>query len=369
MATSPFRISGQRVLIGEHASPPDLPPGARALLEHARFFFGTPAWWRATIAAALPDGAEPCFLSVTLGDRTAAVFPMLRTGGAWQGLTTLYTYRYAPQVAAVLTEAERLVVFTAFGRWLRARGVTRLDCLDPADPHDAPLQAGLRAAGLVPLPFAHFGIWEEAVAGCDWPAYLARRDGRLRETIRRRLRDVHAMPDARFDVLTSAAEIAAATDAYDRVAAQSWKQAEPFPAFNRVLFREAAADGALFMTMLTLGETPVAVQAWAVWDRRATVLKLVHDEALGKLSPGTVLTALSIRHLLRDGAIDWLDFGRGDDPYKKSWVRDRRQRGGLLVANPWRPAGLAAVLRHAAGQVRRRFVKGPPALPSAPSPP
>lgn len=287
MAIVSFQISGLLVQFQAHLEPP---PAALQLFERSGSFFGTPAWWRATTAAALPDGAEPCFLSVTLGDRPAAVFPMLRTGGAWQGLTTLYTYRYAPQLAAGLTEAERLVVFTAFGRWLRGRGVTRLDCLDPDDPRHAALQAGLRAAGLVPLPFDHFGIWEETVAGCDWPAYLARRDGRLRETIRRRLRDVNAMLDARFAVLTSAADIAAATDAYDRVAAQSWKQAEPFPAFNRVLFREAAADGALFMTMLTLGETPVAVQAWAVWNRRATVLKLVHDEALGKLSPGTVLT-------------------------------------------------------------------------------
>lgn len=345
MASATLRISGQRVLIREHAGPNDLPPDARALLDHARFFFETPAWWRATIAAALPPGAEPRFLSIAIQDQTAALFPMLRTGRRWQGLTTLYTYRYAPLLAPDLPAPARLLACEAFGRVIRSAGVTRLDALDPADPDHAVLLAGLRRAGLVPLAFNHFGTWEEDVIGQDWDTYLSHRDGRLRETIRRRLRDLRARPDARFTILTSAPDIAAATDAYDAVAARSWKQPEPFPTFNRTLFREAARDGDLFMTQLTLGDRPVAVQAWAQHHGRATVLKLVHDEDLARLSPGTVLTALSIQHLLRDRALTHLDFGRGDDAYKKMWVRERHQRTGLLVATPWHPRGLTAIVR------------------------
>jgi len=369
MATATFRISGQRVLIRAYAGPSDLPPEARAMLDHARFFFETPAWWRATIAAALPQGAEPRFLYVSIDDRPAALFPMLRAGRRWQGLTTLYTYRYAPLLAPDLPQALRLVACEAFGRFIRGGGVTRLDslahplgapscgapCGAPLDapldalplgvPDHATLLAGLRRAGLVPLPFNHFATWEEDVTGQDWDTYLSHRDGRLRETIRRRLRDIRARPDARFAILTSDADIAAATDAYEAVAARSWKQPEPFPAFNRTLFREAARDGALFMTRLTLGDRPVAVQAWAVHRGRATVLKLVHDEDLARLSPGTVLTALSIQHLLRDRALSRLDFGRGDDAYKKMWVRERHQRTGLLIATPWHPSGLAAIVR------------------------
>lgn len=357
MATATFRISGQRVLIRAYAGPSDLPPDVRPLLDHTRFFFETPAWWRATIAAALPPGAEPRFLCVHIDDRPAGLFPMLRAGRRWHALTTLYTYRYAPRLAPDLPEALRLVACEAFGRCIRGGGVTRLDCLDSLPPLGTPdhatLLTGLRRAGLVPLPFNHFGTWEEDVTGQDWDTYLSHRDGRLRETIRRRLRDVRARPDARFAILTAEADIAAATDAYEAVAARSWKQPEPFPAFNRTLFREAARDGALFMTRLTLGDRPVAVQAWAVHQGRATVLKLVHDEDLAKLSPGTVLTALSIQHLLRDRALTRLDFGRGDDAYKKMWVRDRHQRTGLLIATPWHPSGLAAIMRRRLATVLR----------------
>jgi CelD/BcsL family acetyltransferase involved in cellulose biosynthesis len=50
-----------------------------------------------------------------------------------------------------------------------------------------------------------------------------------------------------------------------------------------------------------------------------------------------------------------LDFGRGDDPYKQGWVSDRRQRIGLLLINPFRPAGLIALVRHALGRIKARL--------------
>ena len=68
------------------------------------------------------------------------------------------------------------------------------------DSHDAdwhglpPLLAGLRARGLLPLQFAHFGNWYEQVGGLTWDCYLQQRPGALRETIRRKLRGAERDP-------------------------------------------------------------------------------------------------------------------------------------------------------------------------------
>jgi CelD/BcsL family acetyltransferase involved in cellulose biosynthesis len=94
------------------------------------------------------------------------------------------------------------------------------------------------------------------------------------------------------------------------------------------------------------------VQFWAVRGGQAIVLKLAHDEAFKAQSPGTVLTALMLRHFLDAEHVARLDFGRGDDAYKQGWAVERRQRIGVLLVNPWRPAGIAALVRHAGGRMR-----------------
>jgi CelD/BcsL family acetyltransferase involved in cellulose biosynthesis len=85
------------------------------------------------------------------------------------------------------------------------------------------------------------------------------------------------------------------------------------------------------------------------------VLKLAHDEAARAASPGTVLTALMIRRLLGEDRVRVLDFGRGDDPYKRLWVGSRRRRIGLVLADPLSPQGLAALGRQWAGSLLRRL--------------
>jgi hypothetical protein len=335
-----------------HTTPRDLPPDARWLLECHDSFFVQPAWWDATIAAALPDGAKPVFVAFRDRGRLAALLPMLRQGRRWAGLTTLYTYWFGPLFAS---DADQSSVFAALGRLTRAGGLTQLDALDPTTFDLPAARRGLARAGVLGLPFAHFGSWEQNVEGQDWATYLAGRDGRLRETIRRRLRDFSATPDARWDIHRGSAGAEAGIAAYASVAAHSWKGAEPFPDFNATLFRATMREGSLFMASLSLGERAVAAQAWAFRAGRATVLKLVHDENSPIRSAGTVLTALVVRDLFAAGGLKLLDFGRGDDAYKQSWVADRRQRVGLLLASPWHPAGAMAIARWTAGRLRHRL--------------
>ena len=148
--------------------------------------------------------------------------------------------------------------------------------------------------------------------------------------------------------------------AYEDVYARSWKVPEPFPAFNGVMMRHAAAAGALRLGILRAGGTAVAVQIWLVANGLATVVKLAHDEAYKSLSPGTVLAARMIALLIDGERVEELDFGRGDDAYKQLWTTRRRQRIGLVLADPRRPGGLLALARHGAGWVKRRLGAGAP---------
>ena len=313
-------------------------------------------WFEATEQAALADGQRPHYVTLqdTLGP--LAVLPMLTGPGTrMHGLTSPYTVQFQPLLDPT---ADPTTAGLAFGRHLLAWPVTILDALDPAWPGLVPFLAGLRRAGLVPTRFDHFGNWHERVGGLGWDAYLAARPGALRETIRRKGRLVARDPAIRFEVVRSHDHLAEALDAYESVYARSWKVPEPFPRFTATLVHRLALQGLLRLGVMWQGDRPLAAQYWTVEAGKATVLKLAHDDAAKALSPGTVLTAHMVRALLEEGVHE-LDFGRGDDPYKRQWAAERRQRIGVVLANPRRADGMASLLRHWTGLARRRLLSGP----------
>jgi CelD/BcsL family acetyltransferase involved in cellulose biosynthesis len=334
----------------------DLPADAAPLAAAGAEFHLSAAWFRTLETHARPEGARPLWLLHRESGRPIALLPLWRlANGRLQGMTAPYTCVFRPLVADATDAAALARAGRAFGVACRGAGPLRLDALDPDWPGLAPLLAGLRAAGLFPLRFAHFGNWVVGTAGLDWKNYLAGRPGELRETIRRRLARAQRDPSVTFeliggDVIADAAALATGVTTYEDVYGRSWKTAEPFPSFAAAIMRAAAAAGVLRLGVLRRGGVAVAAQYWTVAGGTATVEKLAHDEAARNLSPGTVLTALMVRHLLERERVRMLDFGRGDDAYKAAWTGTRRQRIGVLLCPPWHPAGALALGRHVLGQ-------------------
>ena len=310
------------------------------------------AWFEATEAAALPDGARAEYVSVRQAGRPAALLPLaVGPGRRATSLTSPYSVLFQPLLAAGMDPA---IAGRAVGGALRHHPVVLLEAMAPDWAGLAPFLAGLRRAGLATSPYDHFGNWSAGVAGQGWEGYLAGRPGALRETIRRRGRTAAKDGSVRFEVVRGMDGLAEALAAYETVYARSWKVPEPFPRFNKALLTRLAPSGGMRLGVLWQGGVPMAAQYWTVADGTATVLKLAHDDGARALSPGTLLTAHMIRGLLDEG-VQRLDFGRGDDQYKQPWTGERRQRVGVLVANPLHPAGLLALGRHWAGAARRRL--------------
>ncbi len=328
-----------------HPSIDSLPEDSRRLLGTAGFF-STEVWHRLVCEHALPPRARPLFLDCG----GAALLPLAASGRSVSSLTTPYTARYAPLGRAGLDEAGWRAAGEAAGRFLRGWASARLDALDADDPGLPGFVDGLRRGGLVVRRFDHFGAWREQVAGRDWAAYLAARPGQLRETLRRKARKAGGL---RFETIQGGAGLEAGVRAYEQVYAASWKQAEPFPGFPAALIRAAAGAGWLRLGLCWSGDAPAAAQIWLVHGRQASVHKLAHDERAKAGSPGTLLTAHVLRPLLDEGALDEVDFGRGDDAYKRSWASARGQRVGLLAINPRRAGGAALLAREAAAAAWR----------------
>ncbi|HVC55964.1 MAG TPA: GNAT family N-acetyltransferase [Stellaceae bacterium] len=349
-----------------HASLDQLPADAGDIFEAARrgdFALGA-EWFRNMVETGLPPEVEPCFAVLSRGAETVAIVPLQQRHRSLGSLTNAYTSLYMPLIAAgpAAGETARLLG-REFGRLCATRPIVRLDALPLEWRALDAFEAGLRESGLQVRRFAHFGNWQQNLAGASWPAYLAARPGMLRELLRRKPKQSARTGQIEFEIIRDAAEIGRAVAVYEAVYRRSWKPDEPCPLFNAGLIREAACLGALHLAIAWRRGDPIAVQLWIVANGRATVMKLAHDMAHAALSPGTMLTANVIEALIGEG-VEMIDFGRGDDPYKRLWAGERRQRIGLILVNPRRPHGLATLALHDAGLALRRFRPDP--APHAP---
>lgn len=317
-------------------------------------FYASQDWFNLLAAHARPAGTIACPLLLRVAGAPVALLPLWRQGRALSSQTTVYSALYQPLILAEATPDAMWQAGRALGRFWKGgwgHGCIRLDALPEESQVLAALLTGARQAGLRVRRFAHFGNWHAPVAGLSWAAYLASRPGALRETVRRRLRQAARDPTIAIEIVREPADLALALAAYAQIYARSWKQPEPYPDFIPALARLAAERGILRLGVLRVAGQPAAAQLWIVADGEASVLKLAHDEAFAAHSPGTVLTARMIQHLLDSERINELDFGRGDDPYKQLWTTRRRQRVGVLLIDAWQPAGLATLLRHDLGQL------------------
>jgi len=237
----------------------------------------------------------------------------------------------------------------------RADKRTQTILLPGLDPHAdsfAQTLAGLKDAGFAAKPYFAWGAWYQPVEGMDFGAYLAGRPSALQNTWRRKsaaLKKGHRMR------IETGADVEDFIRSYDEVYARSWKEPEPFPLFMPALLRLAASLGALRHGVLFVDEKPVAAQFWIVWQGQAIIFKLAYDKDWNKFSPGTLLTMHMAKQVLENDSVRELNFGRGDDDYKKLWMSKRRERWGIEAVNPRSARGFVRAAKLTAARLRDGF--------------
>jgi len=216
----------------------------------------------------------------------------------------------------------------------------RLDALDPADSAARSFQDGLAAGGLVVARFRHFANWFERID--SFADYWAGRESRLKSTVKRKGAPLERDGRLAFEMIDLAEDWRRGIDIYEAIYARSWKPAEPHPRFIGALLEKMGRRGMVRLGVATIEGVPAAAQIWLVRQDRATIFKLAHDPAFDRQSPGTLLTHWMLRLLHEDG-VRHVDFGRGDDSYKRLWLRFCQDREGVLAANPRTLKGLLAI--------------------------
>jgi hypothetical protein len=338
-----------------------LPSGLAAIFDRGAngSFFSLPGWYDLMARHGVAEGAE---IRAYADERPASATAILvqtvmeDPGRSLASLTNAHSLEHGvlctkhsdikSGLAAALSE-----ICSERPQWDRMT----FSELDPRDPGYPNLAAALRAAGLLVEYSFSSGTWFEATDSMSFADYLAARPSQLRNTWRRKARSLERTHHLTKRFAGKDIGIDEAIGYYETIYEESWKPPELFPNFVPGLIRLAGELGALRLGLYFIDGRPAAAQFWIVWNCRAVICKLAHDKVFDELSLGTLLTMeMFERVLVEDRPIE-ISFGRGDDPYKKLWLAKRRERWGIVAANPRTLRGLRFGLRRRAATVYHRL--------------
>lgn len=265
---------------------------------------------------------------------TTAFLPLrIDKPGQVSGLTNWYSFAIRPLYRGA---ADRDAALTELFRSLRKRAA-RLSLYPVRDEDREGIDAALRAAGW----------WTKAVAAghrhwldlgdMDHDGWWATRPGALRSTVQRKAKK--GVVDIRLSTTFDPENWAA----YEQIYAASWKPEEGHPALLRAFAEAEGAGGRLRMGIARIEGAPVAAQFWTVEDGTAFIHKLAHVEDSLKASPGTLLSAALFRHVIEIDGVRRVDFGTGNDAYKRDWMNRHDPLWRIEAFNPsriaaWGPA-------------------------------
>lgn len=298
----------------------------------ARSPFDRPEWFTLLAEA----GQEP--LVARADDGTSVVELVLtRTNGRLEPLSNWYSFIWRP-----LGADQRLLEQLAWALKSQSHRVTLWPVPDE-DGSATRLERAFDAAGWQVRREACDHNHILPVEGRSFAQYLASRPGQMRTTLKRKAKKVDVTLLDRFDP--------AAWDEYEAIYRESWKPDEGDPALLRRFAEQEGEAGRIRLGLAHAEGRAVAAQFWTVENGTAYIHKLAHREDAKHLSAGTTLSAALFEQVIDRDKVDLVDFGTGNDPYKRDWMELDRPRYRIDCLDPRQPRAWPALVKRALGRV------------------
>jgi len=321
----------------------DLPAAHRIALSYPRQpnFFLSLDWFELLFETSLQSTWRPRIYVVCADDGSAQAALYCCTTAdpqarALHSMTNFYSIEYSLSVVCADVDVLAMIgcvfefVATERPRWhsVRLRLMKDSDLVSRTSPDR------LRESGFASSRYFQYDNWFLPLDGLSFDDYFARRPSQVRNTIERKSKKlkknhtseivVHSRPGPHLD---------GAIQDFTTIYNASWKQPEPWPEFIPGLVRKAAELGALRLGILPVDGVPAAAQLWITAARRAVIYKLAYDEKFSELGVGSVLSKELFRRAIDDDRVVEVDYGVGNENYKRDWMTASRRLEGLEAHN------------------------------------
>ncbi|MDG2002235.1 MAG: GNAT family N-acetyltransferase [Novosphingobium sp.] len=297
-------------------------------------------WWRTLSEESdiLP------LIAVAREGEHCAVLALRRVQRGIEALANWYTFQFR-QLVSPGADAPRLLEALARDMMGEAHRIT-LAPLPDENGEATQLAAAFRKAGWLVFRERCDSNHVLHVDGRIFSEYFSARPGRLRTTLKRKKNKVQTVIETEFS--------SESWQAYEEVYASSWKPEEGLPALLRRFAEEEGRAGRLRMGVARADGEPVAAQFWTVEGGTAFIHKLAHTEQSKPISPGTTLSAALFEHVIDRDQVELIDFGTGDDGYKRDWMEDIRPRFRLDMMRPGWPGNWPAIGKQVISRLARK---------------
>lgn len=179
-----------------------------------------------------------------------------------------------------------------------------------------------------------FGNWYLDGISYQSDKYFSNLSKKERKNIRQDRNRMEKAGKVVFKMIKNSHEVETYMKTYFEIYEKSWKKREMAgPGFYLDLTRCFGEKDWLRLGFVFLSDVPTAVGFAFVCGGLAYFEKVAYDEDYQNLGAGSVWFMEMIKYVIDVDKVRCIDFLRGDDPYKKSWTPQRRERKGILVFN------------------------------------
>ncbi|WP_246524977.1 GNAT family N-acetyltransferase [Sphingobium phenoxybenzoativorans] len=304
--------------------------------------FNRIAWLEPLHRLCMPDSA-PHILTAADGKARAWLFLAESGKNKRVAIANWYSFAFEPVFAGNPSPEQKLRLMEGIARDLLP-DAAQLDVypVTADDGASALFLKAFRKAGWIaverPMGVNHY----LTVDNRDFETYWAGRPGKLRSTVRRKLRSTSLTFEIHHKLTNRL------WDDYITVYQRSWKQSEPNLDFLRLIAEQEGKAGTLRLGFAREDGFPIAVQFWTIENGVALIHKLAHDQGADEMSPGTLLSHHMFRSAIDEDKAAIIDYGTGDNPYKTEWMERQRPLYRVDCFNPrfssaWLPAAKTAI--------------------------
>lgn len=279
---------------------------------------------------------------VVAGNDVLAILPLQKsTANNFHSLKHRYSTHYSLLLAGTESDQDQQQVLTCLVQGLIKLPLDSL-LLEPIADDDnrlAILQEIMQTAGYRCERYFRFYNWVYHLQGQTFDDYMASRPARLRNTISRKKRKLAREHEYHIRLFTGD-QVPQAMSDYDIVYTSSWKATEQNTGFMHDIVAEFSRRGWSRLAVLYVKAQPVAAQLWFVLHGKASIFRLVYDEAWKQYSPGSILTSFLMEYVINTDRVQEIDFLTGNEAYKQDWMSNRRERFALSCIKTRNSAGM-----------------------------